>query len=451
MNMKDMTTGNPVKLIITFAIPLFIGNIFQQIYTVVDTMVAGYFLGDSAIAAIGATGALYGLLINFAWGLNSGFSIVITQCFGAHDKAKLKRAIAGTMLLDGAITAIITVIAIAFLKDLMHVINTPESIFAQSYKYMLVICIGMLGTILYDMFSGIMRAFGNSRTPLYILVFCCFMNIVLDIFLIKIIGMGVEGAALATIISQIVSGIISGTYVIVNYQEFMPNLRHDLPDRVMVSEMMATGVAMSLMYSIVNIGSVIFQGAVNTLGETVIAAHTASERVIGILMGPTSTIMDASATFVGQNWGAGKVSRIKDSLGKTMTMEVIWGLMATAAVYAFGSQIIRLMTGTDNPEVIRYAVMNMRTVLPFFPVLGVLLVQRTSMQAIGQKVAPVISSVIEVIMRFLGASVMVPAYGYSGVCWNTPLTWTVMTVFILVVYFVNTQRIFKSRLVCQVI
>ena len=445
-NKRDMTVGNPVKIILTFAIPLFIGNIFQQIYTVVDTMVAGHFLGDSAIAAIGATGALYGLIINLVWGLNSGFAIIITQRFGAKDLAGLKKSIAATAILDISFTVALTAIALVFLKPLMVLLNTPDSVFAQSYSYMFVICAGMLGTILYDMFSAIMRSLGNSRTPLYVLIFCSILNVVLDILFVASFKMGVAGAALATIVSQIASGFISGIYVLKNYAELLPSFakKEDMPDAGLIKEMLTTGGAMSLMYSIVNVGSVIFQGATNTLGETIITAHTAGERIIGILMGPTSTIMDASATFVGQNWGAGKVTRIKDSLKKTMLMELIWGIIATAIVYIFGGAIIQLMTGTKNPEIINLAVTNMRIVLPFFPVLGVLLVQRTALQAMGQKVAPILSSVVEVLLRAFGAFVMVPHMGYMGVILNTPLTWTTMTIFILLASVKFTKVSFRK-------
>ena len=447
MRTRDMTTGSPVRLILSFALPLFIGNIFQQVYTLVDTMIAGHYLGDNAIAAIGAGGALYGLLINLVWGLNSGFSIIITQCFGARDISRLRKSVAATSILDMTITAALTAVSICFLRPMMHALNTPDGIFEDAYSYMFIICAGMLGTMAYNMFAGIMRAFGNSKTPLYALMFCSVMNVILDIVFIAWLGMGVSGAALATIISQILSGVICGVYVTKNYHEFMPDLMkpEDMPSRQLVREMMMTGGAMSLMYSIVNIGSVIFQGAVNTLGETIISAHTASERIINVLMGPTATIMDASSTFVGQNWGAGRKDRIRYSLRKTMEMEVIWGAAATALVYIADEAIMKLITGTDDPQIIEYGVMNLRTVLPFFPVLGILLVQRTAMQAMGQKTAPIVSSIIEVAMRAFGAWVMVPMMGYTGVCRNTPLTWTVMTVFIMIVYFVSTRKRLEIR------
>ena len=436
----DMTQGNPVRLILAFAIPLFIGNIFQQVYSMVDTMVAGYCLGDTAIAAIGATGSLYNLIVSLAWGLNSGFALVITQSFGAHDVRRLKKAIAGTLLLDTGIAAMLTVLAVAFLKPLMRVMNTPEAIMDQAYSYMIVICGGVLATIVYNMFAGIMRSFGNSRTPLYVLIFCSIVNIGLDLLFVAVFRMGVGGAALATVIAQALSGAICGVYVWRNYGEYLPGKGDYRVEPAMLRELLSTGSAMAFMYSIVNLGTAVFQGAINRLGEAVIAAYTAGERIINMLMQPTGTIMDASATFVGQNWGAKAYDRIRDGLKRAMAMEVLWGAAACAIVYVAGGTIIRFTTGTQNMEIVALAVRHMRVVMPFFPVLGILLVLRTAMQAMGQKLAPVLSSGLELAMKIIGAAWMIPAMGFGGIGVNIAITWSVMTAYLGLVYLMKTRE-----------
>ena len=200
-------------MILTFAIPLFIGNIFQQVYSMVDTMVAGYCLGDQAIAAIGSTSSLYGLVIDLAWGLNSGFALIVTQAFGAHERWKIRKAIGHMMVLDGIIAAALAIPALIFLPSLMRLMNTPESIFDQAYSYMVVIIAGLPATICYNMFAGILRAFGNSRTPLYFLIFSSVLNIALDLLFVAVFQMGVGGAALATVAAQVVSGVLAGIYV----------------------------------------------------------------------------------------------------------------------------------------------------------------------------------------------------------------------------------------------
>ena len=320
MRVMDMTQGNPVKLILAFAVPLFIGNIFQQIYSMVDTAVAGYCLGDGAIAAIGATSSLYALLIDFASGLNSGCAIVVTQRFGAHDEKKLKSAIAGMIELDAGITLALTVLSLAFLRPLMRFMNTPDSIFEQAYQYIAVICAGMIATIAYNLFSSILRAFGNSRTSLYFLIISSVLNMGMDLLFVAVLGLGVAGAALATVIAESVSALLCGIYVFRHYSAFLPGKADFRVSGSLLGELFSNGIAMALMYCVVDLGSVIFQRANNHLGETIISAHTASRRIIGIMMQPLATISTAFSTFVGQNWGARKPERIRTALRQVTVM-----------------------------------------------------------------------------------------------------------------------------------
>jgi putative MATE family efflux protein len=439
--MLDMTQGKPVKMILAFAVPLFIGNIFQQVYSMVDTMVAGYCLGDQAIAAIGATSALYGLIISIAWGLNSGFALVVTQSFGAHDEGKLRKAIGGMMMLDGTITVLLTVLSLVFLPSLMRLMNTPKSIFDQAYSYMAIICAGMTATICYNMFAGILRSFGNSRTPLYFLIFSSVLNIALDLLFVAVFEMGVGGAALATITAQAVSGILTGIYVYRHYREMMPRKEDFRPDRQLLRELLSTGSAMAFMYSVIDLGSVAFQGANNALGEAVIASHTAARRIIMIFMQPMSTIMDASGTFVAQNWGARQKIRIRDTLKKVMGMEAAWGIFSCLIVYLFGRALVHFTTGTTSDKILNDAVMSLRIHFPMFPVLGILLAMRVSMQSMGQKIAPVCSSVIELVMKFAAAFWLIPKYGFIGTCITEPVTWVLMTGFLMIVYMTKMRKL----------
>ena len=439
-----MTKGNAVRMILTFAIPLFIGNIFQQVYSMVDTMVAGYCLGDQAIAAIGSTSSLYGLVIDLAWGLNSGFALIVTQAFGAHEQGKIRKSIGHMMMLDGIIATVLTILALIFLPLLMRLMNTPESIFDQAYSYMMVIFAGMTATICYNMFAGILRAFGNSRTPLYFLIFSSLLNIALDLLFVAVFRMGVGGAALATVMAQAVSGVLIGVYVYHNYRDMIPAKEDFRLEKSLTKEMIATGGAMGFMYSIVDLGSVLFQGVANALGEMYIAAHTAARRIINILMQPMSGMMNASGTFVGQNWGAKQKQRIRDTLKKIIGMEISWGLFSCLIVYLFGRSIIQFVTGTHSEEIMDNAVMSLRIHFPFFPVLGVLLAMRVSMQSMGQKTAPVISSVIELLMKMIAVLWMIPSFGFVGVCVTEPFTWVTMTAFLIIVYMVKIRKMLAN-------
>lgn len=444
MKVKDMTEGNPIRLILLFAVPLFIGNIFQQVYSMVDTMIAGYNLGDSAIAAIGATSSLYALLINFASGMNTGYAIVVTQCFGAHNEDKLRKSIAGMMKLDAAAAMILTVMSLVFLKPLMRFMNIPESIFDGAYSYIAVICAGMAATICYNMFAGIMRAVGNSRTSLYFLILSSVLNMGMDLLFIVVLKMGIAGAALATVIAQTVSAVLCGIYVFRNYHSILPGCRDFHISRELFFELLSQGLAMGLMICVVDLGSVIFQRANNGLGETIISAHTASRRIISIMMQPLATIASASSTFVGQNWGAKKTDRIRSALKQVMGLETAWALFSCVLVYAFGEMLVWFTTGTTDVGIVDNAVMSLRWHFTFFPALGCLLAMRTAMQAMGRKAAPIASSCVELGMKMFSAAFLIPRLGFLGTSITEPFTWAIMLLFLTTAFTLQSRRIFTG-------
>lgn len=440
MRTQDMTQGDPLRLIFGFAIPLFIGNIFQQLYTIADTMVVGRGLGDSAIAAIGATSALYNLLINFAWGMNSGCGIVVTQCFGAHDEKKLRQSIAGMLLLDGAVTAMLTVLSLLFMGPLLRYMNTPDSIFDQARVYIAIICAGMVFTIGYNMCAAILRAVGNSKAPLYFLIVSSLLNITLDVLAVLVFQWGVAGAALATVAAQAVSALFCGLYLVRSYRSILPRREDFRPVKSIYTELAATGFSMALMVCVVDLGSTIFQRANNLLGEVYITAYTAVRRLHSMMVQPISTIANANATFIGQNWGAKKPERIMSALKKVVLLEVLYGLSACIVIYLFGGTLVRFTTGTANAEVVSSAVMGLRIHFAGYPVLAILLCLRTAMQAMGRKTAPVISSGIELAMKIVSAWLLIPQIGFLGTCVTEPVTWVLMTAFLAAAYWLGQKK-----------
>lgn len=439
---RDMTQGNPLRLILAFAVPLFIGNIFQQVYNMVDTMVVGYHLGDQAIAAIGATSSLYSLIVNFAGGLNSGYGIIVTQRFGAHNKTEMKQAIAGMILLDLIISVGLSVLAISCLPWLMRFMNTPEAIFDQAHLYIAIIYSGLVATIGYNMFAAILRAMGNSRSPLYFLILSSLLNIGLDLLFVVTFELGIAGAAIATVLAQCVSAIGCGVYTLRNYREYLPRKADFRVPTAMLKDLLSTGLAMALMSCVVDLGNVTFQRVNNLLGETIIAAHAAARKLIVILLQPLATLAVANSTFTGQNWGAGKYGRIQSTFKKVLGLEVGWGLFAAAIIYLFGAQLVRFTTGTDDTEIVNNAVMSLRIHFSMFPVLGVLFCTRNTMQAMGQKAAPVLSSCIELAMKILSANVLIPKLGFLGTCITEPITWCLMVLFLMSVYFTKRKQLF---------
>lgn len=449
MKTTDMTKGNPLKLILLFAVPMLIGNVFQQIYSIVDTMVAGYNLGDGAIAAIGATSSLYALIIDFAWGMNSGFALVVTRAFGAQNEALVRKTIAGTMLLDGAVTTMLSLIAIVFLKPLMHLMNTPDNVFEDAYAYMFIICLGMIATVAYNMFASFLRAFGNSIVPLYFLIFSSVMNIILDIMLVGPMNMGVAGAALATVISEMTSAVLSGIYFFRHYKPMLPNRQDFRISKELLGELSSNGAAMAFMYSVVNLGSVFFQGANNKLAETmgngIITAHTAARRLIGIMMTPLGTITSAAATYIGQNYGANERKRVRVGLRDELFIVVGWGVVACLFIYLFGSLLVRFTTGTSDTEIIKNAVLSLRIHLPFYPALGILLALRTAMQAVDIKAPTVISSSIELGMKIIAAVWLIPMLGFLGTCITEPITWVMCTIFLSLIYVKKKEKLYGGE------
>ena len=442
MKIKDMTIGSPLLLVIKFAIPLFIGNIFQQIYTIADIMIAGYKLGDSAIAALGSTSSLYSLIMNIAQGLNGGYAIVVTQKFGSRNLEEFKKATAEMLILNMIGTILLTILSVILLNPMMRFLKTPESIYDQAYMYILIICMGMVGTLAYNMFAGFFRAVGNSSTPLYFLFLSCALNLIMDVLFVVIFEFGVAGAAIATVIAQICSSLLCGVYIWKRYRELLPEKKHFQYDKDLYKGMISAGFSMAMMHCVFSIGSVVLQRAVNSLGDMIITAHTAARRIIEMLIQPLLTLSTATATFIGQNWGARKIDRIKKIIKQTILVGISWGFMSFVVIYLFGVMIVRLMIGTTDQDVISNAVMNLKINFLFFPELGVLLCIRMAMQSMGRKVIPVIASSIELTIKVVTAIFVIPIYGYISASFIEPITWLVCMSFLIVVYVIMRKKIY---------
>ena len=438
---RDMTTGSVLPTILAFALPLFIGNIFQQIYSIVDTMVAGYYIGDQAIASIGATTSMYNLIVNGAVALNTGYGIVVTRCFGAHDERRMKQSIAGMLMLNACAAILLTTLSLTFLRPLLHFMNTPESIFEQTYTYIGIILSGMSATLCYNMFAAILRAVGNSRSPLYFLIISCMLNIALDLLFVVVIPMGIAGTAMATVIAQTVSAVLCGIYVLRNYKSLLPCKDDFRIPAARLLDLLATGASMALMLCVVDLGSVIFQRANNMLGETIIASWTATRRVMSLFMQVFASTASANSTFVGQNWGACRVDRIREGIRKIICVMLGWAVFSICAVFLFGGALVSFTTGTQNPEIVSNAVMSLRIHFAFFPALAVLLCLRMSMQAMGQKLVPVLSSCIELLMKLLSAAFVIPHLGFLGTSITEPVTWVLMMLFLLVSYLRHRDHV----------
>ena len=430
----DMTNGNPLRLILLFALPLLIGDFFQLVYNTVDTMVAGHFIGERAIAAIGSTGVIFALIMNFTWGLNSGYCIVLSREFGAGRKEQFRKAVAAMIFLNIAISVVFTVAARFAIVPVMQLLKTPQEIFLDASAYIIIIIWGITATGAYNMACGFMNAIGNSRIPLYFLIFSSVLNIILDIVFVVYLKMGIAGCAFATVIAQAVAAILSILYIIKNYRDLLPRHSDFKSGKTLVKEMCTTGLSMALMQSVVGLGTVVLQRAINLLGTELIAAHTASRKLIDILMIPMTTLAVANATFTSQNYGAKKLDRIRTTNKNLLLVELGWSLLSLAVAWFFSRPFAVWLTGTQNEVIISNAALYLKFSTIFFFPLGILFVLRYSMQALGHKVVPVLSSGIEFSMKIVFAFAIVPNLGYWGVIITEPVTWVMCAVTLLIVY-----------------
>lgn len=436
----NMTEGNILKNLIFFAIPILIGNIFQQLYNVADTAIIGNILGDDALAAVGAAAPVYGLLIGFAGGLTNGFAVVIARYFGADKKREMANCISLTYLLSAVIAVVLTAGSVTILHPLMKFLKTPNEIITDTENYIRIIMLFSAITIAYNMLAAMMRAVGNSKTPLYFLVVSTFINIGLDVLFIQGFHLGVAGAAYATVISQGISALLCLLYILkkCDFLFFQKsNLRWD-PS--LLSDLTSTGLSMGLMYAIVSVGSVILQGAVNSFGTNTITAHIAARKIDDIFMLPLGTLSVAASTFTSQNYGAGKINRVKQGIRYSIMISMLWSAFSVLIATLLRKPLIHALTGTTDEGIIATASQYIIWNISFFFVLSILLILRSSLQGVGRKLVPISGSIAEFLLKIFAVAVLAPNLGYFGICISEPIIWVVCAAIVVVDYLVFIRK-----------
>lgn len=434
MNSKMLLKGNILKGILLFAVPLFFSQLFQTLYNTVDTVIIGYYLGENSLAAIGSTTSLFDLIVGFCVGCGNGFGIIAAQNFGAGNEKGLRKSVGQSLILSTCIGLVISVAAWLALPVILHLLNTPPEIFQEALAYIRFIVMGLLITVYYNFAAGMLRAVGDSVTPLVILGISCFLNIFMDIFCILVLKMGIVGAAFATVLAQLISTVICLIWVLKKKRLLVPDKEDYKVDKPLMKELLFQGLSMGFMQSIVAIGTVILQSAINTLGTLIIAAHTAARRLQMILSMPIFAIMTSVITFVSQNKGANQYQRIITAIRETDWIFIGYSIFMTICVIFFGKTFISWLTGSNNPEVLNTGAMYMRINVPFYWSLGILCSLRSSLQGLGKKIVPVMSSVIELVGKILFTYLIIPGTGYTGVCWCEPIIWVFMMIFLMIMY-----------------
>ena len=438
---KDLTQGNVAKLLLFFVFPTLLSNVFQQFYNLADTAIAGHILGDNALVAIGASSTVNSLVLSFAWGLNGGFGIIIAQCFGAKDFKKLKKSVAISLSINVLFSLIVCIFSIFMSRPMLQALNTPAARLNEANSYISVILVFIIVPMLYNLEAVILRSLGDSKTPLYFLIFSSVLNIILDYVLIKFTQMGVKGAAVATVLAQLLSVILCFVVILKNFKIIRLKKNDFHFSASLFKNMMSAGMAMAVMNSIFSIGSIIMQGSINALGEDIIAAHLGSRKVAEMFMQPLVTIGTACSTLVGQNYGALKIGRIKASIKYSTIYSLIWSVFTFFILWFFGGQIARLVTGSASQVVFDNTQMYLRINAPFYFVLGLLFTLRFSIQSVDRKMPPIISSSMELASKIAAAYLFIPLWGYLGACIAEPLSWTLGAIYLLFVFKKEFKRL----------
>ncbi len=433
----DFLHGPIVKSLVLFAIPMLISSLFQQLYNMVDTMIIGHYLGDDSLAAMGACSSIYSLIVGFALGIGSGMSIVNARSYGAGDLDKLKRSVASSICIGLCVAAVATVFGGLLLRPILELLHTPENIIEEAYLYVSTIVSGVAITMTYNLCSGMLRAIGNSFMPLVFLIVSSILNVFLDLIMIVQFSMGVRGAALATVMSQAVSAVLCAAYIIKKTPILVPKKAHFRYDAELWKELFAQGISMALMGSIVSIGTVILQYAINGFGSLTIVAHMAARKIYSLFCLAINVTSMAVSTFVSQNKGAGNRERIVKVMKYAYIYDVLAAGVITVALWAFGEQMVIWLTGTEDSIVLENAVLYLRLIGPFLAILGMLLQTRSALQGIGEKLLPIMSSVIEMVGKILFAVFIIPKMGYFAVIICEPIIWCVMVAELLWAFWRN--------------
>lgn len=430
---KNLTQGNSLKQIIWFAFPLLLGNLFQQLYNIADSVIVGRTLGIDALAAVGASTSLNFLILGFCNGSCSGFTIPIAQRFGAGDHSAMRKYVFNAAILASILAAVITVVTALFCRQILTLIKTPENIMQGAYEYLVIIFLGIPFTILYNLTAGILRALGDSKSPFRFLVISTIINIVGDLFTIKVLGMGVAGAAISTITAQAISGILCLTFIVRKF----PVLRLNPEERRITGRLQKNlffmGIPMGLQFSITAIGSVMLQSAVNSLGSVIVASFSSAIKVKQVTMAPFDALSNTAATFCGQNLGAGKMDRIKKGIGQMLLIGFVYALVIGSALFLFGDKMVGLFVDPGEKEVIRNAHFQLRCLGCFYIFLAALNVLRNSIQGMGYSGLAMMAGCVEMVARTGMALLVIPVYGYMAVCFADQTAWMMVTVYLIII------------------
>ncbi len=436
----DLTVGRPFYCLLKFAIPIIIGNLFQLFYTLADSVIVGKTLGTNALAAVGSTSIIIYFVFCFINGLTSGFGICLGQRCGAKDETGMRKSIASSTVLSIAFSVLLTAVCCLLAHQLISLMQIPQDIAQEAYDYMFVVLLGTGATIFYNTISNILRALGDSRTPLYFLVFSSIVNIILDLVFILSFHMGVAGAAWATILSQFISAALSLWVGLKKYPVLHIQLQdfHHLKESLLLH--LKTGFQMGFQMSVMCIGQLAMQAVVNSIGTGAVAGYTAASKADQVSVLVNNAMMTAISNYVAQNFGAGKWDRIRQGVRASLIQTEGLNILMCVGILLLRHPIVRLFLSEPTGEIYRYSDLYLTIVAPCYFLLGLLAVYRTTVQSMGNGRAPFLACIIELIMRLAATLGLSSVLGYLSVCIASPLAWLGACSLLIVCYYRMIRR-----------
>ena len=440
-----MTKGSAARLLLAFSIPLFFGNLFQQLYSMVDTIVVGRFVGVEALAAVGSTSGFSFMVVGFAQGLTAGFAVIISQKFGAKDMDAMRKAYAMSIVGSLIMSVVIAILFCTLSLPLLRLIQTPENIIHDANSYIAIIYGGIGTAVFYNLFSSILRAVGDSRSPVMFLLLSSVLNIVLDLFFVIVIPLGCSGVAIATIIAQGISALASYLYIKRRFPIFHLSKDDLRMDWRLLLRLMRIGIPGAVQFSVCAAGVIIVQAAINGFGSNTVAAYSVGQKIEALMTQFFPAVGMAISTFAGQNLGAGNLQRIRQGFRTALIITIVGAIISSliARFSAVPFSYLFMDSNTTSPEIIRETVQYVDTVAWFFIPLGMIFLYRTGCQGLGSGIIPMLSSVLELTLRAIGAFAFPLAFGYAGICFSSPAAWMAAGFSLPFCYFVLMRSIEK--------
>lgn len=442
---NDLTAGKPLRNIILFTIPIFIGNVFQQLYSMVDAIIVGQTINNDALAGVGATGAISFLIIGFVQGLTAGFAVKTSQLFGAKDEEGVRRSIASSILLGAVLTVVLTAVSVVTTMPLLKLMQTPDDIIGYSYDYIVTIYWGLIATVFYNLGSSVLRAIGDSRTPLVFLIVATVLNVGLDFLFIVAFKMGVAGAGWATVLSQGVSAIGCFAFLFARFKRFRIRGKHFANPLMFYWQHMAIGLPMALQFSITSIGMMVQQTALNKLGSVAVTAYTAASKIDNLATQSLYALGSTVATYCGQNYGAGQFSNIRKGVRYSMAIGVVCALVGLAFVTLGAEPMTKLFSSDVTDEIMDMSKQYLLWQGGFYIFLAIIFVYRDALQGIGRSALTMVGGMLEVAGRVVASLVFAKHFGFAGICASNPTAWVFVDIFLVIAYVVILHRILKKR------